>query len=164
MLKEKRSFFEKLTGTSPADYAEENNYDLSGSNNILGNNNDSTEEKVYDNNDDNDNDGQLAVDVFQGENEVIIQSIVAGVRPEDLDISIDKDSVSIRGKRERNRLTDRETALCQELYWGSFSRTISLSDEIDSENAEAVTKNGVLTIRLPLARKTQVKKIRVTEE
>jgi len=163
MLKEKRSFFEKLTGTSPEDYQEENNYDMPDRDNVVGNYN-SADEKVYDDNGENDNDGQLAVDVFQSENEVIIQSIVAGVRPEDLDISIDNNSVSIRGKRERNRLTDREVALCQELYWGSFSRTVALSNEIDSENTEAVTKNGILTIRLPLARKTQVKKIRVQEE
>ena len=87
-----------------------------------------------------------------------IQSIVAGVKPDDLDISINKDSVTIRGKRESNRLTDRETALVQELYWGGFSRTISLSDEMDSENAEATTKNGILTIRLPFAKKSKNKK------
>lgn len=163
MLKEKRSFFEKLTGTSSEDSAEENNYDLSEKNNFDNDNDYSVQEKnISDNNDDDD--GQLAVDVFQSENEVIIQSIVAGVKPEDLDISIDKNSVSIRGRRERNRITDREASLCQELYWGGFSRTIDLSDEIDSENAEAVTKNGILTIRLPLVRKIQTKKLRVVEE
>ena len=109
-------------------------------------------------------DGQLAVDVFQGDNEVIIQSIVAGVKPDDLDISIDKDSVTIKGRRESNRLTERENAICQELYWGGFSRTVSLSDEMDSDNAEAVIKNGILTIRLPFAKKIQKQKIRVTEE
>lgn len=164
MLKEKRSFFEKLTGTSSEDSAEENNYDLSGENNLENDSDYSAQKKNdYDENS-NDDDGQLAIDVFQSENEVIIQSIVAGVKPEDLDISIDKNSVSIRGRRERNRITDREASLCQELYWGGFSRTIDLSDEIDSENAEAVTKNGILTIRLPLVRKTQTKKLRVVEE
>ena len=147
MSKEKKSFFERLTGSAPenTDYIEEKNY--------------SAQEDIYDT-----EDGQLAVDVFQGDNEVTIQSIVAGVKPDDLDISINKDSVTIRGKRESNRLTDRETALVQELYWGGFSRTISLSDEMDSENAEATTKNGILTIRLPFAKKIQKQKIRVTEE
>ena len=147
MSKEKKSFFERLTGSAPenTDYIEEKNY--------------SAQEDIYDT-----EDGQLAVDVFQGDNEVTIQSIVAGVKPDDLDISINKDSVTIRGKRESNRLTDRETALVQELYWGGFSRTISLSDEMDSENAEATTKNGILTIRLPFAKKIKKQKIRVTEE
>ena len=152
MSKEKKSFFERLTGSDPenADYEEGGNYGLS---------NIGSEEKTYD-----EEEGQLAVDVFQGENEVIIQSIVAGVKPDDLDISINKDSVAIRGKRESNRLTEKKDAVCQELYWGGFSRTISLSDEIDSENAEASTKNGILTIRLPFLRKAPVKKIRVQEE
>lgn len=163
MLKEKRSFFEKLTGTSSSDYAEENNFNLSDENNMERENDYSAQKETsYDEN--NDDDGQLAIDVFQGENEVLIQSIVAGVKPEDLDISIDKNLISIKGRRERNRLTDRETPLCQELYWGGFSRSISLSDEIDPENADAVTKNGILTIRLPLVRKTQTKKLRVVEE
>jgi len=134
MLKEKKSFFERLTGSG-------------------------SEEKTYD-----EEDGQLAVDVFQGKNEVIIQSIVAGVKPDDLDISIDKDSVTIKGKRESNRLIEKENTVCQELYWGGFSRTISLSDEVDSENSEAIIKNGILTIRLPFLRKAPVKKIRVQEE
>ena len=102
--------------------------------------------------------GQLAVDVFQNDNEVVVQSIVAGVKPDDLDISIDKDSVTIRGKRENNRLTKKENAVCQELYWGGFSRTISLPDEMDTDNAEATIKNGILTIRLPFAKKIQKQK------
>src|SRR3989344_4693233 len=152
MSKEKKSFFERLTGSDQenTDYEKDDNYDLSS----IG-----SEEKTYD-----EEDGQLAVDVFQGKNEIIIQSIVAGVKPDDLDISIDKDSVTIRGKRESNRLVEKEDAVCQELYWGGFSRTISLSEEIDAENSEASTKNGILTIRLPFLRKAPVKKIRVQEE
>ena len=160
MSKEKKSFFERLTGSMPEnadnDYAGENNYNLSNAGSeekYLG------REEIYDT-----EDGQLAVDVFQGDNEVTIQSIVAGVKPDDLDISIDKDSVTIKGKRENNRLIERENAICQELYWGSFSRTVSLSDEMDPDNAEAVIKNGILTIRLPFAKKVKKQKIRVTEE
>ncbi len=159
MTKEKKTFFERLTGSMPenTDYAEEGNYNLSSA---------GSEEKKYPSREEvyDTEDGQLAVDVFQGDNEVIIQSIVAGVKPDDLDISIDKDSVSIKGKRESNRLTERDKALVQELYWGSFSRTVSLSDEMDTDNAEAAIKNGILTIRLPFAKKIQKQKIRVTEE
>lgn len=161
MSKDKRSFFERLTGSVPEDmgnnYTGENDYNLSNA---------GSEEKKYPAREDDydTEDGQLAVDVFQGDNEVVIQSIVAGVKPDDLDISIDKDSVTIKGKRTSNRLTERENALVQELYWGSFSRTVSLSDEMDSDNAEAVIKNGILTIRLPFAKKIQKQKIRVTEE
>lgn len=156
MSKEKRTFFERLTGSAP-ESAEENSY------NPLGGKNEENgfiaREEDYDT-----EDGQLAIDVLRGDNEIIVQSVVAGVKPEDLDISIDKNSVSIKGKRENNRLTDRENAVCQELYWGGFSRTISLSDEMDSENSEAIIKNGILTIRIPFAKKIKKQKIRVTEE
>ena len=156
MSKEKKSFFERLTGSMP-EGAEENSYNLLE---------DKGEERSFieRENDYDTEDGQLAVDVFQGDNEVIIQSIVAGVKPDDLDISIDKDSVTIRGKRESNQLTERENALVQELYWGSFSRTVSLSEEMDTDNSEATIKNGILTIKLPFAKKIQKQKIRVTEE
>ena len=156
MSKEKKSFFERLTGSAPENM-DDNGYDMPA---VKGEE-DSFIEREEDYGEEN---GQLAVDVFQGDNEVIIQSIVAGVKPDDLDISIDKDSVTIRGKRENNRLTERENAICQELYWGSFSRTISLSDEMDTDNAGAVIKNGILTIRLPFAKKVKKQKIRVTEE
>ena len=156
MSKEKKSFFERLTGSVPENM-DDSGYDIPAV---------KDEEKSFieRENDYDAEDGQLAVDVFQNDNEVIIQSIVAGVKPDDLDISIDKNSVTIRGKRENNRLTKRENAVCQELYWGGFSRTVSLSDEMDSENAEAAIKNGILTIRLPFAKKIQKQKIRVTEE
>ena len=144
MAKEKRTFFERLTGSGP-ESADENNF--------------IEKEEDYD-----EEDGQLAVDVLQGDNEIIIQSIVAGVKPEDLDITLNKDSVSIRGKRENSRLKTGENTLCQELYWGGFSRIISLSEEMDSENAEATIKNSILTIRLPFAKKIKTQKIRVTEE
>ena len=156
MSKEKKSFFERLTGSVPENM-DDSGYDAPAAKSEE----DSFIEKEEDYGEEN---GQLAVDVFQGDNEVTIQSIVAGVKPDDLDISIDKNSVTIRGKRENNRLTERENAICQELYWGGFSRTISLSDEMDSENAEATIKNGILTIRLPFAKKFQKQKIRVTEE
>lgn len=156
MSKDKRSFFERLTGSVPEDM-DESGYrapavkdEESG---FLEREDDYEEEN-----------GQLAVDVFQDKNEIVIQSIVAGVKPDDLDVSINKDSVTIKGKRENNRLIEKENAVCQELYWGSFSRTISLSNEMDPDNAEAVIKNGILTIRLPFAKKFQKQKIRVTEE
>ena len=156
MTKEKKSFFERLTGSMPENM-DDGGYDMPA----VKNEEYSFIEKEEDYGEEN---GQLAVDVFQNDNEVVVQSIVAGVKPDDLDISIDKDSVTIRGKRENNRLTKRENAVCQELYWGGFSRTISLPDEMDTDNAEATIKNGILTIRLPFAKKIQKQKIRVTEE
>lgn len=93
--------------------------------------------------------GQLSVDVYQTPGEIIVQSMVAGVRPEDLSINITRDMITIRGKREENRIISDDNYFTKELYWGSFSRTILLPQEIDPEEAEAIEKHGLLIIKLP---------------
>ena len=105
--------------------------------------------------------GQLTVDVYQNANDIVIKTIVAGVKPEDLDISISRDMVTIRGKREETRGIDESNYFHKELYWGSFSRTIMLSQEIDSESATAIEKFGLLIITLPKLNKDKQTKIKV---
>lgn len=154
MFKAKRSFFERLTGSaaSEGDFEEENVYEE---------NSDEQEDlKIQEEAED----GQLAVDVFKTDNDIIIQTIVAGVRSDMLDVSITRDNVSIKGRRENNRRTGRENYACQELYWGSFSRSISLPEEIDQDSADASIKNGILTIKLPLLNKNRIQKVRIKEE
>ena len=75
--------------------------------------------------------GELTVDVYQTPDMIVIKSMIAGVRPEDLDISITRDMVTIHGKREEERVSNEDDYFTRELYWGSFSRTISLPQEID---------------------------------
>jgi len=105
--------------------------------------------------------GQLTVDVYQTSTDIIIKTMVAGVRPEDLDLSITRDMVIIKGKRESERMIRDEDYFHQELYWGSFSRTIVLPQEVEIEDAEAVEKHGLLIIRLPKLDKTKQTKLRV---
>jgi len=105
--------------------------------------------------------GQLTVDVFQTPDEIIIQSTVAGVKPEDLTIDITSESVSIKGKREMQDKIKEDDYFYQECYWGRFSRSIILPQEIDPEKADASLKNGVLTIRLPKINRDKAKKLRV---
>lgn len=93
--------------------------------------------------------GQLTVDVYQTPTEIIVQTMTAGVRPEDLHITIARDMITIKGKREENRTISEDNYFLQELYWGSFSRTILLPEEIDPEEAEAIEKHGLLIIKLP---------------
>ena len=97
----------------------------------------------------NDEDAQLSVDLYQTPSEIILQTMVPGVRPEDLIIEIGRDMVTIRGKREGNRTITDDNYFVRELFWGSFSRTISLPAEVDCEEAEAVEKHGLLIIKLP---------------
>ena len=105
--------------------------------------------------------GQLAVDVYQTPGEIIVQTMVAGVRPEDLTINITRDMITIRGKREENRIITDDNYFSRELYWGSFSRTILLPQEVDPEEAEATEKHGLLTIRLPKIDKGKKTNLRV---
>lgn len=105
--------------------------------------------------------GQLTVDVYQTPTEIVIQSTIAGVNPEDLDIAITAESVTIRGKREKMEEVKDDDYFFQECYWGRFARQIILPQEIDAENANASMKNGVLTIRLPKLNREKTKKLKV---
>lgn len=106
--------------------------------------------------------GQLAVDAFQSEDEIVIQSTIAGVNPEDLDISIQNDMVTIRGERKKRREEiPEENYFYQECYWGPFSRSIILPEEIKTDESKAELKNGILTLRLPKLKKSKTAKIEV---
>lgn len=108
--------------------------------------------------------GQLSVDVYQTTDKIIIQSTIAGVRPEDIDITVNNDMVTIRGKREIDNSIKNEDYFIQECYWGGFSRSIILPAEIQSEKIEASLKNGVLTISLPKVPKTKPVFIKVRDQ
>ena len=108
-----------------------------------------------------DSEGQLTIDVYQTEDDIVIKSTIAGVRPEDLDVNINNDMVTIRGERVQGEEVDPEDYYYQECYWGPFSRSVILPVEIISEKAEATMKNGILTVRLPKADVTKTRKIQV---
>ncbi len=105
--------------------------------------------------------GQLTVDVYQTPTEFVVQSTVAGVDPEELDVAITTESITIRGKRERSERVKNDDYLYQECYWGKFARTITLPQEVDAEKSVATIKNGVLTVRLPKLNREKSKKLRV---
>ena len=108
-----------------------------------------------------DAEGQLTIDVYQTDNDIIIKSTIAGVKPEDLDVAINNDMVTIKGERKNDDVIPSDSYYYQECYWGGFSRSILLPVDIISDKAEASLKNGILTIRLPKADVTKVKKIQV---
>lgn len=92
--------------------------------------------------------GQLAIDVFQTDKKIIIKSTIAGVKPEDLKISLHHDLLTIKGHRAVKEIVKDEDYLYRECYWGSFSRSIILPAEVDSRRVEAELESGVLTITL----------------
>lgn len=146
MAKDKRSFFERLTGSISISDEMENSLPEVREENWINN----TPEE-----------GELNVDVYQNQNEIVIKTMVAGVKPEDLDVSISRDMVTLKGKRESERTIADDDYFHKELYWGSFSRTIVLPQEIDVDSAEAIEKHGLLIIKLPKLDKNRSTRLKV---
>jgi len=111
--------------------------------------------------------GELAIDAYQTKNEIVIQSTIAGVNPEDLDIAIENEILTIRGTRKKPEIEEhseenkQKNYFYQECYWGPFSKEIMLSEEIDASNVEATIKQGILTIRMPKIQRKNKRKIKV---
>ncbi|MEK7565196.1 MAG: Hsp20/alpha crystallin family protein [Patescibacteria group bacterium] len=105
--------------------------------------------------------GQLTIDVYQTTDEMVIKSTIAGVKQDDLDITIATDMVTIQGSRRKDENISPEDYYYQELYWGPFSRSVILPQEVDTESAKASLKDGILTIRLPKFERGRTKKLRI---
>jgi HSP20 family protein len=157
MENRKRSFFERLTGSigMREEYEEpkrsltrdgKDNKDPKGKGNWMEEENEEAE---------------LAVDVYQTASDIVVQTMVAGVRPEDLELSVARDMITIVGKREENRNIDEDNYFIKELYWGKFSRTISLPQEVEPEEVEATEKHGLLTVKIKKVDKEKKNTVRV---
>ncbi|MCL5666377.1 MAG: Hsp20/alpha crystallin family protein [Patescibacteria group bacterium] len=105
--------------------------------------------------------GQLNIDMYQTKDNVIIKSTIAGVRPEDIDITVANDMVTIKGSRRKEESVSADDYFYQECYWGNFSRSVIIPVDIDSEHIEADLKDGILTVIIPKAAKAKTKKVRV---
>lgn len=154
----KTSFFEKLTGAVNIDEEEqEEEFDTY-----------EDEEDEYANNEPptvaSDEEAQLSVDLYQTSSEIVIQTMVAGVRPDDLDVSINRETVTIEGRREGPRNVSDHDYFHRELYWGPFKRTIILPDEVEVDGAEATENHGLLIIKLPKLNKDQKTKLKVKSQ
>lgn len=93
--------------------------------------------------------GQLAIDVYETEDALIVVSAIAGIKTADLDLSLQQDMLTIRGRRTAPVETSTADPLITECYWGSFSRTIILPSSIDPQRTSARMVSGVLVITLP---------------
>jgi len=107
------------------------------------------------------NEGQLPVDIHQTASDIIIRAFVAGVRPDELNISISRDMVEIEGSRMEREQVAGPDYFTRELFWGSFSRAIMLPQEVDVEASSASAKDGLMTIILPKLDKAKQTKLRV---
>ena len=151
MTTKRRSFFDRLTGSVKAE--EEEYEDLEP---VTPSTNGAKRIEIH-HEEGNERDGwmeeepeeaELAVDVYETPSQIVIQTFTAGVKNDNLELTIARDVVTIKGKREANKKIDHESYFTRELYWGKFSRTILLPQEVEPDEAKAVEKHGLLTIEL----------------
>ncbi|MDQ5962493.1 MAG: hypothetical protein QG653_300 [Patescibacteria group bacterium] len=171
MLKEKKSFFERLAGSISVDdeeepievveQDEEEELQIKHTSRTKDTPSRRSIAREEENLSDDPEEGELSVDVYQTPTEIIIEAMVAGVKPEDLHLSITRDMVTVKGRRDGNTQISHDDYFYKELYWGSFSRTILLPHEVEIEEAEAVEKHGLLIIRLPKLDKARQTKLKV---
>lgn len=160
-LSKKRSFFERLSGSVPAaDYDFDDDLPITRPSAPARAATPARETSPAAR-EEEESDGQLPVDVYQTANEIIIRSFVAGVRADELNVSISRDMVVIEGSREERDTVPETDYFTRELFWGSFSRTILLPQEVDVENSSAGAKDGLLTIILPKHDKARQTKLKV---
>jgi len=105
--------------------------------------------------------GQLAVDVYETRERLVVKARTAGVNKNDLDVSIADNTLSIRGTLSAGNEDDVENYFVQECYWGEFSRSIALPVPVKEEEIEALLKDGVLTISFAKVKQDTVKKIQI---
>ncbi len=108
--------------------------------------------------------GELPVDMYQTGDAVVIRALVAGVSPDDLDIAITRDMVTIKGVREEYQEAGDDDYYHRELFWGSFSRNLILPEEVLIDEAEAQEKHGLLEIKLPKVDKGRSTKLKVKSQ
>lgn len=120
------------------------------------------EETVKEESEDNEwleTEGQLGIDMYQTENELIVQSAIAGVKTEELDVLIEDDVLTIKGTRNNPYRIDSADYFIQECYWGRFSRKIILPVEVDASKTDAQMRDGILTVRIPKLQRESKKRI-----
>lgn len=155
-MKKRRSFFEKLTGAVRVDDFDDEEFDQENEIDLPENDPMTEESEVQ-----YEDSGQLSIDVINTPDEIIIRAMIAGVKPQDLDIQISRDMVSINGSREESHEVNEEDYYHRELFWGSFSRNILLPEEIDVEESDAKEHHGLLEIKLPKIDKNRKTKLSV---
>lgn len=103
----------------------------------------------------------LAVDVFEEGKNVIAKVSLPGVKAEEIDISIDKDTLTISGVREEEKETDKKDYYSKEIRRGSFSRSVSLPKIVDADDTKADYSEGVLTVTMPVVKGQEKKAVKV---
>lgn len=153
----KPSFLERLTGTSHVDDYE----DELPSEQVDQYPQEASTHWEDDQHDETPQEGELPIDMYRTGDNIVIRALVAGVNPDHLDIAITRDMVTIRGGRDEDQEAADEDYQFRELYWGNFSRTIVLPEEVIIDQATAKERHGMLIITLPKVDKDRSTKLKV---
>jgi HSP20 family protein len=108
-----------------------------------------------------DAEGQLAVDVYETSDEIVVKAPIAGVAEDNIDITVRPDMITIAGERQEDKEVSNESYVARECFWGSFSRTVTLPSEGEADKARAKFDKGILTIRMPKSKKNQIYKLKI---
>lgn len=108
-----------------------------------------------------DNEGQISIDMFLENNLLIVKAMIAGTNPENIFISVSCNKLTLKGSRLNLIKKDEVDYLFEELFWGKFSRVISLPKEIDIDQVETKFNQGLLTIKLPILDKEKTKILKI---
>jgi HSP20 family protein len=103
----------------------------------------------------------MPVDMYQTENEVVVKTALPGMKPEDVEITITGDTLSIRGEKKADEKVKREDYIYQEHRYGTFSRTVTLPAGLDTNKADANFEDGVLTLTIPKSEQVKPKQIKI---
>jgi len=107
--------------------------------------------------------GQLVVDVYETEKEIVVQSAIAGIKTEQIEVSLENDILIIKGERDNPSKDKDQRYFLRECYWGPFSKEIILPREIDTSRIDAKVKEGILTVRMQKIERAKSKKIEVED-
>ena len=108
--------------------------------------------------------GELSIDAYETDDEIVVQSAIGGIESKDLDISVDGDMLIIKGQRQSAEQIDAKSYILKECYWGSFSKKILLPQKVKISQAKAIVENGILTLRIPKTEKSSSLKIEVDDK
>lgn len=112
----------------------------------------------------NEQEGKISIDVYYKDNELVILSPIAGVNKENIEVILQGDILVIKGYRWPPEQVEENAYKYKECFWGSFSRTITLPKNLDTQNIKAHYHNGILIIRIPQKGEQTVKKIEIHSE
>jgi HSP20 family protein len=105
--------------------------------------------------------GMVPIDIYQQDGSIVVKAPLPGVKPEDIDVSVVGDTLTIKGEMKQEEQVKSENVIRQERRYGAFSRTVTLPTPVDTSKANATYENGVLTLSLPVAEEAKPKEIKI---